>query len=277
MSKLRRRYQTSKPTLDSQAVSPQEQLRPDHIWFCDDIFGLRPGWMEEFSRAVVAAGAVIPYKCLGRADLLLKDGMIAHLQRSGCASVWIGAESGSQKILDAMEKGITVQQILEASRQLKQAGIRVGFFLQYGYPGESREDIEQTLRMVREAGPDDIGISVSYPLPGTRFYERVREQMGGKKNWEDSEDLALMYRGTYAPDFYRALHRVTHKNLRLWQGLNLMRDTIVHPWRLNAQRLRRIAAMPYHAATLPGERHRMKILARQPVESSLPLVSGNDD
>ena len=93
-----------------------------------------------------------------------------------------------------MEKGTRVEQIAAATRRLHEAGIEVGFFLQFGYPGETLDDIEQTLEMVRECRPDDIGVSVSYPLPGTPFYERVKAQLGDKQNWVDSDDLAMMYR-----------------------------------------------------------------------------------
>jgi anaerobic magnesium-protoporphyrin IX monomethyl ester cyclase len=237
-------------------------IRPDHIWFCDDIFGLSPGWIREFSREVVARRAAIPFKCLARVDLLLKDDMIDDLRAAGCTSVWVGAESGSQKILDAMEKGTTVAQIYEASRRLKEAGIRTGFFLQYGYPGETREDIERTLAMVRDCRPDDIGISVSYPLPGTRFYDTIRESLGKKHNWVNSQDLDLMYPGEFHPDFYRALHRLTHKRLRMWQGADMLRELALSPWKLTPRRLRRIAAMAYHWITLPPLTSRMDALAR---------------
>ncbi len=181
-------------------------VNPDHVWFADDIFGLKPGWIGHFDEHVTAANAKVPFKCLSRVDLLLKEDNVAHLRHAGCETVWVGAESGSQKVLDAMEKGTTVQQIRRASNLLHKEGIRVGFFLQYGYPGETREDIDQTLRMVKECKPDEIGVSVSYPLPGTRFYEQVKHELEIKKNWVDSGDLDLMYQGTYSPDFYRGLH-----------------------------------------------------------------------
>jgi radical SAM superfamily enzyme YgiQ (UPF0313 family) len=239
----------------------KREVRPDHLWFCDDIFGLKPGWLEAFAHSVVRADAAIPFKCLSRADLLVQKQTIADLRRSGCTTVWLGAESGSQKILDAMEKGTTVEQIREASARLRTHGIRVGFFLQFGYPGETREDIGLTLRMVKEAMPDELGISVSYPLPGTKFYENVRRQLGEKKNWVDSEDLAMMYQGTYAPEFYRALHRLTHKKFRMWQGLGMLRDALTRPASLNRARVRRIASSAYHAVTLPALEARLERLA----------------
>ena len=244
----------------------RDTLRPDHLWFCDDIFGLRPGWIEEFSAEVDRRGARTPFKCLARVDLLLKGDVIAHLAASGCTSVWVGAESGSQKILDAMEKGTTVAQIREASRRLRENGIRTGFFLQFGYPGESRADIDLTLGMLRECRPDDIGISVSYPLPGTPFYERVRRSLGGKKNWTVSEDLDLMFAGEFPPDFYRALHAVTHKRLRIWQGLDQARGLARAPWHATPGRLRRVAVSAYHLVTLPYYQRKMNALEK-PVQA----------
>src|SRR6185436_6613830 len=125
---------------------------------------------------------------------------------AGCRTVWLGAESGSQKVLDAMEKGLTVADIRDAARRLRAAGIEVGFFLQFGYPGEGWREIEETLALVRECAPDDIGISVSYPLPGTRFHDRVQEDLKGQRNWSESADLAMLYRGPFGTDFYRRLH-----------------------------------------------------------------------
>jgi anaerobic magnesium-protoporphyrin IX monomethyl ester cyclase len=235
---------------------------PDRIWFCDDIFGLKSGWVSSFAEAVKKTNASLPFKCLSRADLLLKENAIPNLADSGCKTVWIGAESGSQKVLDAMEKGTTVEQIHEASRLMREAGINVGFFLQYGYPGETRDDIELTLKMIKECKPDEIGISVSYPLPGTKFYETVKSSLGGKTNWVDSQDLDLMFPGQYVPDFYRALHKVTHKKFRIWQGLDLIKSALTNPRRLNVVSARRISLVAYHAITLPRLQKQMRALAK---------------
>jgi anaerobic magnesium-protoporphyrin IX monomethyl ester cyclase len=196
----------------------KEKYRPDHIWFADDILGLKPGWIERFARLSREAGSIIPFKCLQRADLV-NEKTAAALAAAGCKTVWIGAESGSQKILDAMDKGDKVEDIYNAARQLKRAGIETGFFLQFGYPGETWDDIQLTLKMVRECQPDDIGISVSYPLPGTKFYERVKMELGDKQNWIDSNDLAMLYRGPFPQEFYRILHSRAHHEFRLRRAL----------------------------------------------------------
>jgi radical SAM superfamily enzyme YgiQ (UPF0313 family) len=226
--------------------------QPDHLWFADDIFGLKPGWVAQFREEVLRNGARIPFKCLSRVDLLLKEDTIQHLRAAGCQTVWVGAESGSQRILDAMEKGTTVEQIYHATRLLHQNGIEVGFFLQYGYPGETRDDIDKTLNMVRECKPDEIGISVSYPLPGTRFYDRVTKELERKQNWTDSGDLDMMFQGSYQPDFYRALHTLTHKKFRIWQARDIIKEISANPAKATRSSLIRIAKSVYHAVTLPG-------------------------
>ena len=196
----------------------KENFSPDHIWFADDILGLKPKWIETFAALLVEADAIIPFKCLQRADLV-NENTAAALAKAGCKTVWVGAESGSQKILDAMDKGDTVEDIYNAARLLRENGIEVGFFLQFGYPGETWEDVQKTLTMVRECAPDDIGISVSYPLPGTKFFERVKLELGEKQNWVDSEDLAMLYRGPFPTEFYRVLHGRVHYEFRARKAL----------------------------------------------------------
>lgn len=190
----------------------------EHFWITDDIFGLKPGWVKRFKELIQERKLRIRYKIQSRADLLLTDSSIDDLAQSGLEEVWIGAESGSQKILDAMDKGITLDQIKQATVLLQAHHIRVAYFLQFGYLGETAADIRATLEMVRANRPDDIGISVSYPLPGTPFYHTVKEQMGAKSNWEDSDDLDLMFQGTYDSAFYKKLQRYVHHTFRTQQG-----------------------------------------------------------
>ncbi len=240
----------------------QETYQPDHIWFVDDILGLKPGWWPEFAAEVAAEQVNLPFKCLSRADLIVRQAdNVSALKEAGCDIIWLGAESGSQKILDAMEKGTTVAQIRQATQQLKAAGVRVGFFLQFGYPGETRADIEQTLQLVRDCLPDDIGISVSYPLPGTRFHERVANQLGTRQNWVDSADLAMMYQGAFPTEFYRQLHTVVHKEFRARRGWLRLRQVGPEPTKWRLAHLRELAAIAYRWVTLPVARWRLNRLA----------------
>ncbi len=231
----------------------KEAYAPDHIWFADDIFGLKPGWVQRFSEDVVQREAQIPFKCLSRVDLLLRSGEVEALRRAGAQTVWVGAESGSQRILDAMDKGTRVEQIYQAARLLRSAGIRVGFFLQFGYPGETQADIQRTLQMVRDCDPDDIGISVSYPMPGTKFYQAVQAQLGEKRNWQDSSDLAMLYQGPYSTAYYRKLHTAVHKEFRLRKAWRSLRGGL---------RARQVARVVYHGLTLPVVRLQLRRLAQ---------------
>lgn len=233
--------------------------RPDHIWFCDDIFGLKPGWVQQFSDELARRGVRVPFKVQSRVDLLLEAGAVKALAAAGLEEVWVGAESGSQKILDAMDKGTTVQQIGDATRLLRKHGIRVGFFLQFGYLGETDADIDATLHMVEELQPDDIGISVSYPLPGTLFHDKVKDQLGGKQNWTDSDELALMFRNTHRPAFYKRLHRYVHKRFRRRQALNEWRNIVHAPLRKRPD-LRRAASAAYYLPAAALDKIRLQQL-----------------
>lgn len=216
-----------------------DRFQPDHFWMCDDIFGLKPGWLAQFSALVQEKKLQFKYKIQSRVDLLQEENVLGALAASGAETVWVGAESGSQKILDAMEKGTTVEEIKKATDLLKRNKIKVGYFLQFGYLGETRSDVLATLDMVLEQMPDEIGISVSYPLPGTKFYETVKSQLKEKQNWTDSDDLALMYRGTYAPAYYKLLHRYIHSRYRIRRGWVQIKNRNI--------RIRALASMIYHA------------------------------
>lgn len=195
------------------------QYNVHHFWITDDIFGLKPGWVKRFDELIQENNLKIKYKIQSRADLLMKDKTIDELASSGLEEVWIGAESGSQKILDAMDKGITIDQINKSTALLQSKNVRVAYFLQFGYLNETKEDIKKTIQMVKSNKPDDIGISVSYPLPGTPFYNKVKEQLAQKANWTDSDDLDLMFEGTYDKEFYRNLQRYVHHLFRWQQGI----------------------------------------------------------
>lgn len=223
-----------------------QNYQPDHFWMCDDIFGLKPGWVQEFRDLVKEKKLSFKYKIQSRVDLLLEENTIDALAQSGAETVWVGAESGSQKILDAMDKGTTVQQIAEATRLLKEKKIRVAFFLQFGYLGETRQDIGETIQMVVNLLPDEVGISVSYPLPGTKFYEMVKDQLLEKKNWSDSDDLAMMFESTFNSSYYRQLHRYVHSIYRKHKGYSSLKKLFSNPLNLNYRDLRAGMATFYY-------------------------------
>jgi radical SAM superfamily enzyme YgiQ (UPF0313 family) len=242
------RYNSRSPAnVVSELKMLKSRFQFDHIWFCDDIFGLKPGWLHEFADLIEREGLKFIFKIQARADLLVQEDYIMDLARAGCDNVWMGAESGSQKILDAMDKGIELAQIRDSTDLLKKYGIKPSFFIQFGYPGETREDIRKTIGMITGLLPHSIGISVSYPLPGTVFYERIKEQLREKTNWRDSDELQLLFRNTYSPAFYKQLHRYTHKEFRKHLALETVKKLILNPGMISIAKLKQIASGIYYA------------------------------
>lgn len=223
----------------------RERHGVDRIWFTDDIFAIRPEWLRAYRGA--AGDTPVPYRCLTRADLVREGGYVDDLAASGCEEVWIGAESGSDHVLAAMDKDTTVAEIAEASRRLAAAGIRRGFFLQLGYPGETYQDVLRTLEMVRELEPDELGISVAYPLPGTPFHDRVAERLTAT-NWATAMDNTVLFDAEHPQDFYDAAREV----LRSEHALRTFRR----------RGLRGAAGAAWHAGRWPVHRARMWLRAR---------------
>ena len=145
-----------------------------------------------------------------------------------------------------MDKGTTIEEINTATKLLKKNNIRVAFFLQFGYPGETKEDINKTVEMVLNLMPDEIGISVSYPLPGTKFFENVKDQLKTKSNWADSDELALMFRNTFPPAYYKRLHRYVHKVYRKRVGLKSILNIVRNPLSVSAKNLRSAILILYY-------------------------------
>jgi anaerobic magnesium-protoporphyrin IX monomethyl ester cyclase len=218
----------------------------NRFWMCDDIFGLKPNWVRNFNDELRKRRLKIRYYIQSRVDLLLKEDTIDMLAESGLEEVWVGAESASQKILDAMDKGTTVEQIYEATRLLKQKNIRVAFFLQFGYLGENSDDILKTIGMVKELMPDNIGISVSYPLPGTKFYEKVKDDLRQKSNWKDSDDLDMMFNGSFKTNYYRKLQRFVHKEYRKSQGVSNFKKMARNPLELSFAKIVSVMKLGYY-------------------------------
>lgn len=241
------RYNAHSPEyIVTQIAFLQREFGIKRFWMCDDIFGLKPNWVQEFNAKLKEHNLKISYYIQSRVDLLLKEDTIDCLAESGLEEVWVGAESASQKILDAMDKGTTVDQIYKATQLLKEKKIRVAFFLQFGYLDENQEDISKTIAMVKELMPDNIGISVSYPLPGTKFYEKVKDDLQLKSNWTDSDDFDMMFRGTYKSDYYRKLQRFVHKEFRKRQGFQNLKQIFAEPSSFSAYKLKSILKLGYY-------------------------------
>ena len=257
------RYNTRSPqNVVDELKMLKEKYNFDHIWFCDDIFGLKPGWVKAFADLIEKENVVFKFKMQGRVDLLLQENNIKDLARAGCDNIWMGAESGSQKILDAMDKGTTVKQIFEATGLLKKNNIKPSFFIQFGYPGETKEDIEKTIAMINALLPYEIGISVSYPLPGTVFYEKVKSQLKEKTNWTDSDEMALMFHNTYHPAFYKQLHRYVHKSYRKHLSFENWRQLFSNPVKSNFTTLKKALSGFYYVPSAFIEKRKLHQLEK---------------
>lgn len=242
------RYNSHSPEYITKHIKHlSETYGVNRFWMCDDIFGLKPNWVQQFNLVLKKEKLDISYYIQSRVDLLLKEDTIDALAESGLEEVWVGAESGSQAILDAMEKDTKVEQIYDATRLLKAKNVRVAFFIQFGYLGETKSDIAKTIAMIKDLVPDNIGVSVSYPLPGTKFYDKVKDDLQLKANWTDSDDLAMMFEGTYSTVYYRKLQRYVHKEYRKSRAILFVKSAFNNPLSLNWSKLRAILLYFYYA------------------------------
>jgi radical SAM superfamily enzyme YgiQ (UPF0313 family) len=178
------------------------RYQPDMLWLADDVFTIHPGWIAEYASQMRRRELKIPFECITRADRM--NGRIAKtLAEIGCFRVWIGSESGSQRILDAMRRGVRVSHVREAIGLLRDQGIETGMFLMWGYEGEDLQDIEATVEHVKTCRPDVFLTTVSYPIKGTPFYDQVSARLVRIGEWADSTDRDVRITGRHSRRFYQ--------------------------------------------------------------------------
>jgi anaerobic magnesium-protoporphyrin IX monomethyl ester cyclase len=267
-----RTYHSRSPEVVAHEVAElTRRYAPDRIWFTDDIFALKASWLRAYRDAQTQAGLVrvVPYRCLSRADLVQEDSFAADLAATGCREVWMGAESGADSVLEAMDKDGSVDEIRRATALLRGHGIRVGFFLQLGYPGEGLPEIEDTVAMVKALRPDDIGVSVTYPLPGTVFHGRVAATMGDT-HWDGSMENRPLYEAPFDQAFYGAAKEVLRSVHSAAWRTESVQAFLTRPSRRNA---RRVVGAAWHTVRLPWVRRRMLALA-VPNERAVRIPAG---
>lgn len=184
----------------------RQRYAPDQLWFADDVFTIHAGWLRRFAAAMAARGLAIPFECITRADRV-DDETVALMRQLGCYRVWLGSESGSQRVLDAMERGVRVEQVRQATRQFQGAGIAVGMFLMWGYDGETADDIEATIAHARRALPDVVLTTVAYPIAGTPYAEAVADRAHPTRAWAEGTDRDVVIQGRHSPRYYRYVTR----------------------------------------------------------------------
>jgi radical SAM superfamily enzyme YgiQ (UPF0313 family) len=205
-------YRRRSPRLVAEEIGTLvERYHPDSLWFVDDVFTINHRWLEELTKELEARDLHVPYECITRADRL-NERVVGLLKRSGCFRVWIGAESGSQRVLDAMDRRVTVEQVREMIQLSKKHGIEAGTFIMIGYPGETEDDIQATIDHLKRADPDQFTITVAYPIKGTPFYEQVKKDIVELRPWRETTDRDLELRRPHSPLYYElAVSRVVNE------------------------------------------------------------------
>jgi len=196
------------------------RYQPDMAWLADDVFTIHPGWLDQYAAEMKRRRLRIPFECISRADRL-PPRVLDTLAELGCFRIWIGSESGSQRVLDAMERGVTVEQVGTAVALAKARGIKAGMFLMWGYEGEELEDIEATVEHVKRTDPDVFFTTVSYPIKGTPYFEAVSERVVSTDAWAESSDRDFRIRGRHSRDLYQYAEQLLRSEVELHRRLNI--------------------------------------------------------
>lgn len=181
----------------------KEVYDPDQLWFADDVFTIHHRWLFDFAAALEERDLVTPFETISRADRMMKEEVLETLARMGCYRVWIGSESGSQRILDAMQRQVTVEQVQWATHAAQRHGMEVGMFLMWGYDGETLDDIEATIEHVKKANPDIFFTTVAYPIKNTAYYHQVSDDVVLDGAWDKRTDRDHKIRGRHGRTYYR--------------------------------------------------------------------------
>jgi anaerobic magnesium-protoporphyrin IX monomethyl ester cyclase len=190
------------------------EYRPDMMWISDDVFTINHPWLRAYAAEMRQRGLRIPFECISRADRLTPE-MMDLLAELGCFRMWIGSESGSQRILDAMDRGVKVEQVQTAVAMCRERGIQSGMFLMWGYEGEDLEDIEATIQHVRTSKPDVFLTTVSYPIKGTPYYNRIASRVVQIAPWNKTSDRELKIRGRHSRNFYAHADKLLRNEVAL--------------------------------------------------------------
>jgi len=180
-----------------------EAYRPDQVWYSDDVFTINHRWLHGYAAELKRRGLKLPFETISRADRMMKDEVLERLAEMGCYRIWIGAESGSQRVLDAMRRGVTVEQVEWATKAAQRHGIEVGMFLMWGYDGEELEDIEATVEQLKKWNPNVFLTTVAYPIKNTPYYEKVSNRTLLTKDWSTATDRDFVIEGRHSRGYYK--------------------------------------------------------------------------
>jgi len=190
------------------------QYEPQMAWMADDVFTIHHGWLFQYATELKRRGLKLPFECISRADRLNRQ-VVETLAEIGCFRVWIGSESGSQRILDAMERGVTVEEVQSGVALCRSAGIQTGMFLMWGYEGEEMSDIEATVEHVKKSDPDIFFTTVAYPIKGTPYFSEVADRVEGLKLWSEGSDRDFRIRNRHSRQYYRFADKLLRSEVEL--------------------------------------------------------------
>lgn len=185
----------------AELIEIKRNYNPDSLWFVDDVFTISHKWLTGFRDELKAKNIRIPYECITRADRMNEE-VIEMLKETGCFRVWIGAESGSQKVIDLMDRRVDVNQVREMIRLTKSHGIEAGTFIMLGYPGETEADIKETIHHLKESDPNFFTITLAYPIRGTELYQEVETLQIDPPVWSKGTDRQIDFQRTYSRKYY---------------------------------------------------------------------------
>jgi radical SAM superfamily enzyme YgiQ (UPF0313 family) len=145
----------------------------EEVAFCDDLFTLDQTRIRKLCKEIKEQKLKIKWTCGTRVDMVTKD-LLRVMKEAGCIGIWFGVESGSQRLLDKMHKGISVDQTIKAFKWAREIGLRTLAQVIIGFPGEDKETAWETIRLVEKISPDEVGFyNVATPFPGTPLYDQV--------------------------------------------------------------------------------------------------------
>ncbi len=193
---------------------------PDMMWVADDVFTINHSWLRTYGGEMKRRNLRIPFECISRADRLNEE-VADQLAALGCFRLWIGSESGSQRVLDAMERGVKVEQVQKAVEMCRARGIQTGMFLMWGYEGEELQDIEDTIAHVKRTNPDVFFTTLAYPIKGTRYYREVQDRVVNSREWADTSDRESSVAGRRPREFYDIADRLLRAEVDLSRSAHL--------------------------------------------------------
>lgn len=222
------------------------RYNPDSIWFVDDVFTVSHKWIKEFHQETQKQNCIIPFECITRAERL-DEGILKLLKEAGCVKIWIGAESGSQRIIDKMDRRVDVNVVRETIQKTNALGIETGTFIMVGYPDETEEDINETIKHLKIANPTQFTITLAYPIKGTSLYNEIEKEFSTDLNWNTSTDRDIDFKRTYPRKYYDyAIRRIVNEvnyNKELLKGKN---KNLIMCFKLKTKSILALAGMKFY-------------------------------